>query len=393
MARSPLYVTGTTSGRTPTGMNSRSRTCRLVHLCASRRKPKAPIASSSGPSVRTRAVRRARELRVARIVEPLGRECEPRVGRTHAEMIRRQPVGVAGEPAPLDAAVLVVEHFEALHEDAAACRRPRTRAPGRSRSRPWKSSGAPQSVAGLVAAAIANDAGRRIADAETGVDDAVLDVEPVAIVDRQRAGDRIAGSTMSGVGTNASRSAGSRKAVAVLRGACPALALRACRRAARGRPDRACSRSPRAARPPPARSALRRPGRPRDRARGRALRAAPPASAVVASPGRPAGTPAAAPAARSGGGRRPPVSSAIARAAATCRHRRRVPGSAARSMRCTRLSRISMTTGSVARRGCRAAIAARCRPASAVTVRRSTGRSLAGTPRVTGCAPTGPAAP
>src|SRR5262249_1124161 len=49
-----LQVTGTSSGLTPTGMNSRMRISRLCQRWASSRNPKAPIWSSPGPRSRIR---------------------------------------------------------------------------------------------------------------------------------------------------------------------------------------------------------------------------------------------------------------------------------------------------------------------------------------------------
>ena len=92
---------------------------------------------------------------------------------------------------------------------------------------------------------------------------------------------------MSGVGTKASTSAGVGEAVAVVEPHAPAASARACRRAARWPPgrERAADR-PRAA-PPRRASISAAPAGKRRRigARGRGLRAAPPAPSVVASAG------------------------------------------------------------------------------------------------------------
>jgi hypothetical protein len=108
---------GMVNSLTPTGMNSPSRTFRLVHLCAS-------AGSRTRPSHRRRAQRRMRigaerELPVARRVEPLGDEGLPRIRRMDTEMIGRKRFGGTRKARVLDAAVLVVEHRKALREDAA----------------------------------------------------------------------------------------------------------------------------------------------------------------------------------------------------------------------------------------------------------------------------------
>ena len=54
--------------------------------------------------------------------------------------------------------------------------------------RPWNASAAAQPLAGSVAAPIAGGRGGRVADADTGIDDRVPQVEPVAVVDGERSG-------------------------------------------------------------------------------------------------------------------------------------------------------------------------------------------------------------
>ena len=187
-------------------------------------------------------------------------------------------------------------------------------------------------------------------NAEARIDDAVLDVEAVALVDRRASRRSSAGCTMSGVGTKAlrrpdrrSRSRSTRRSAGCIGARVPSRRLMAA-----GRERAADDLEPRD------RGALDQRGAGRERRAGSA-RGTGPSSRTVRRrtawhrAGRsPAGTPAAAPAARSAAARRPRGSSATARAAAKRRRRSRCPARATRSTRCTRLSWISMTTGCVA---------------------------------------------
>ena len=139
-----------------------------------------------GPALADARVGREGQLRVARVVEPFGREREPRIGGMHAGVVR----SAAGLPSPENQLHLMQPCWlsktsKRVHEDAARAADRADARTGPNKVTPWtRQAAAPSRRTGSVAADDRKGIGRVVADAAAGVDDRASMLQAVAVVDR-----------------------------------------------------------------------------------------------------------------------------------------------------------------------------------------------------------------